>query len=536
MAEFNLIDEPWIPCIDTEGNSREYGIRDVLLKAHELREICDDSPLVTVSLHRLFLAILYRVFEGPKYLRDWRELYKIGRFQNDSIDGYFTKWKDRFYLFDDKFPFYQMGDFQTKNPISVNRLATEIASGNNATLFDHGNDDEEVAWTPAFTAKNLVACQAFALGFGRSSNATFKGKYEPIPYSSDAIALRGMNLFLQGEMLFETLMINLNPEQDDSLPPWELNDTNLYRDKLNGKDRTTMPSFGIIDRFTWQSRLVGLIQNNGLISKMYFTQGRSADKSAGDPMKIYRKSREEGISPLSLSSIKAAWRDAHTILTIPDSQSNERRPSCLSLVDTLRITGSITDKRSFITHIIGLAAAPNKAGKFLLWRHERIPVPAALMSDTNLIERLGTLIANAEYAAGELRTRLRRIAKLYLAPASESPGSSQPDPSEINKIADTIDPRPIYWSRMEDHFYKLLQSLPDDWSTKKGEWKPENQMTATNEWRTNIKKEAQKALEESVRSLGTTARAIQAVARVRTTFYDDDLENKKNKNTKKGGE
>lgn len=68
MAEFNLIDEPWIPCIALDGQSIEYGIRDTLLKAHELREICDDSPLVTVALHRLLLAILYRIHSGDQRL------------------------------------------------------------------------------------------------------------------------------------------------------------------------------------------------------------------------------------------------------------------------------------------------------------------------------------------------------------------------------------------------------------------------------------------------------------------------------------
>ena len=74
MAEFNLIDEPWIPCIDLHGQRVEYGIRDTLLKAHELREICDDSPLVTVAIHRLLLAILYRAHEGPKGFGDWRRM------------------------------------------------------------------------------------------------------------------------------------------------------------------------------------------------------------------------------------------------------------------------------------------------------------------------------------------------------------------------------------------------------------------------------------------------------------------------------
>lgn len=531
MAEFNLIDQKWIPCIDLHDQRVDYGIRDTLLKAHELREICDDSPLVTVALHRLLLAILYRVhsdphdFNGPRDFAAWKELYDCGSFNLSKVTVYLEKCSNRFDLFADSHPFFQLTELETRKAISVTRLATECASGNNATLFDHSNDEQEVYWPPAQAAKNLLACQSFALGFGKSGNAKINGKDEALPYSADAIALRGMSILLQGKTLFDTLMINLSPNEDNSLPPWELDDSHKYRDKLNGKNRRAVASFGIVDRLTWQSRLVRLLPNNGISSTMYFTQGRFADKSPGDPMKVYRTSKEEGIFAVSLSSGKAAWRDAHAILTLPPSNSDERRPECFNLVARARSTGAVQQGRQFVAHVVGLASAPNKAGKFLLWRHERIPVPAVLLADVNLIERLGGLLQNAEQAASELNRRARRIAKLYLAPDAESPDGRQADKEEVTvtKVADAIDPRPAYWARLEKHFFALLENLPNDWDATNDDWKPDSHQTATNAWREHVKDEARRALTESIRSLGTTARAIQAVARVRTDFNDSDL-------------
>jgi len=523
MAEFNLIKQPWIPCIDLDGNLIEYGIRDTLLKAHDLREICDDSPLVTVAIHRLLLAILYRSLHGPKDFREWKELYGNGALNEHTIEGYLQTWESHFNLLAGVNPFYQMGQFETNKPVSVSRLATEIASGNNATLFDHCSDAMEVEWTPAQAAKCLITCQAFALGFGKSGNAKINGMDETLPYSTDAIALRGMNIWLQGQSLFETLMINLPPIADNSLPPWEMNDPNKYRDRLCSKDRKVVTSFGIVDRFTWQSRLVRLIPKGPTISKMYFTQGRSADKSAGDPMKVYRTSKEEGISALSLSSSKAAWRDAHSILMIPDVQSNEHRPECFNLVARSHVHGVIDASRPFVTHIVGLAAAPNKAGKFLLWRHERMPIPTALLNNVDLIDRLGSLIRKVENAASVLKNRSWRISKLYLSPDCESPSARQPDKVDIAKLAKSIDPCPAFWARMEEHFTSLLENLSNDWNEANNDRKPDNQQKATIIWREHVKHEAQRALEESIRSLGTTARAIQAIARVRTDFNDDDL-------------
>lgn len=521
MAEFNLIDEEWIPCIG--GKRPEYGIRETLLNAHELREICDDSPLVTVALHRLLLAILYRAYGGPKAFHSWRNLYASGAFDSGNVKTYLNKWHSRFDLISSSHPFFQMAQLETKKAVCVTRLATECASGNNATLFDHSTDEEEADWQSHQAAKQLIACQSFALGFGKSGNAKIDGKDETLPYSADGIALRGMNVWLQGSTLFDTLMVNLVPTDDDSLPPWEMDDPHKHRDRLKGKGRKAVTSLGVVDRLTWQSRLIRLLPNDGTFSRMYFTQGRSADKSPGDPMKVYRASKEEGISPLPVRSAKAAWRDAHSILTIPAPASNERRPECFNLVARARSMGAVQPEKQFVAHVIGLASAPNKAGKFLLWRHERMPVPAALLADSNLIERLGGLLQNAEQAEVELNGRTRRIAKLYLAPNAESPDGRQPDSDELARVAKAIDPRPAYWARMEKHFFALLENLANDWDVERKDWKPDDQQSATNTWRNHVKDEARRALEESIRSLGTTARAIQAIARVRTDFDDGDL-------------
>jgi len=526
MAEFNLIDEPWIPCIDLNGTPAEYGIRDTLLKSHELCEICNDSPLVTVSIHRLLLALLYRILNGPNDFAGWEQIYIRNAFDQEAIQNYLTNWKKRFDLFSEKYPFFQMANFNTAKAVSVNRLATECASGNNATLFDHCNDDKEVRWSPARAAKQLIACQSFALGFGRSGNATINKGNESLPYFADAIALRGMTIWLQGKNLFETLMINLVPTEnkgDKSSPPWELNNSNEYRDRFEGRNRKAISSKGIVDLLTWQSRLIRLIIGNSVISKMYYAQGRSADKAANDPMKVYRISKEEGILPRPISSNKSTWRDVHSILMIPSDGSNERRPESFNLIAQAQSREVIDQKKQFIIRIVGLATAPGKAGKFLLWRHERMPIPAQLLGDANLIERLGGLLENAEQASRELHNRIRRIAKLYLSPSAESAGARQPDQNEVKKVIETIDPCSPYWARLEKHFFALLENLRNDWDEDENGWKPDDQQTATQTWRNHVKREARLAMEESIRSLGTTARTIQAVARVRTDFKDTDL-------------
>src|SRR3712207_4637964 len=107
MASFNLISEPWIPCRNVDGQMEERSLRDALTRAHELRELWDPSPLVTVTLHRLLLAVLHRCF-GPANKEAWRALWQAGRFDTGGLDSYFREYRDRFGLFHPERPFYQV--------------------------------------------------------------------------------------------------------------------------------------------------------------------------------------------------------------------------------------------------------------------------------------------------------------------------------------------------------------------------------------------------------------------------------------------
>src|SRR4051794_12147009 len=103
---FNLVDEPWVPVVWQDGTVGEVGLRDALVRAHEIRELVESSPLVTVSLHRLLLAILHRTF-GPETFEAWKALWRRGHWDAETLDTYFAAWRHRFDLFDPERPFLQ---------------------------------------------------------------------------------------------------------------------------------------------------------------------------------------------------------------------------------------------------------------------------------------------------------------------------------------------------------------------------------------------------------------------------------------------
>lgn len=524
MAEFNLIEEPWIPCIDLEGRNVEHSIRDTLLKADQLREVCDDSPLVTVAIHRLLLAILYRAFEGPSNKR-WKELYRTGSFACDSqILDYLAKCYDHFFLFDEAHPFMQVagldlneykdnGEVKKDKSDGLMRLVREAPDKGGRILFDHRVGTERPQYKPKQIAKMILSAQSFS-GTGVASSGNLGDKLiKPTPCQF-APCIEGFVLWFQGESLFHTLMLNLVPRDHviNDKPAWE--DYSVVDAAIESWENPI--SFtGPVQRFAPLSRFIRIIDQQS----MFFTNGLKTDADSEDPMKAYSRSDDKkDYQAVKLREDKAAWRDAHTLFSV--SSPMRKPPASLNHIARLVQEGIFAKTAQPRANVVGLAT---DQGKALLWRHERMPVPAVLLGNVDLIERLGGLIQHAEQAATELNSRTRRLAKLYIAPDCESPSGRQPEKDEVTKIVEAIDPRPAYWARLEKHFSILLENLPNDWDATSGDWKPDDQQIATRAWREQAKREAQRTLEESIRSLGTTARAIQAVARVRTDFNDDDL-------------
>ncbi len=244
---FNLIDEPWLPCTRLDGSRVELGLYDTLAQAHRLHALHGETPLETAASYRLLLAVLHRVVDGPRSVKEWSKLWEAGRWDETALHAYLDRWRDRFDLFDDTHPFYQASDKRVKAK-SLNSLAHQVSSGNNPTLFDHHTDEEGIALTPAQASRMLVTAQAF--GLAGLSGLTQK--------FTDGTCASGIVFLIQGQSLFETLALNLVRYTDRSpivrepedAPVWEMDDPFV-------PDRAV--PLGYLDYLTWQNRRILLV-------------------------------------------------------------------------------------------------------------------------------------------------------------------------------------------------------------------------------------------------------------------------------------
>ena len=146
-VSFNVLDAPWIPVITAGGEEELLGIRQTLLRAHELREISSASPLEEYSVYR-FLGLFLMDALRPRRESDIEDLLDAGRFDPAAIEDYIALCEREgvsFDLFDDKRPFLQCprDDSLDGEPKSVSVLDCTKPSGNNHTHFLHASGAED---------------------------------------------------------------------------------------------------------------------------------------------------------------------------------------------------------------------------------------------------------------------------------------------------------------------------------------------------------------------------------------------------------
>src|SRR5208337_3149842 len=167
MSRFNLIDEKWIPVQYIDGRRGELGIRETLLQAASIMAIEDTSPLIVAAVHRFLLAVLYRALEGPTDIEQARAFFRTG-IPSERIEVYLEKWRDRFWLFDEKYPFGQIPSFEPKTWRAWTALAAEHNADNAKVLFDHVNVEAAGSISEAAAARWMLSTQTFSVSCGKS--------------------------------------------------------------------------------------------------------------------------------------------------------------------------------------------------------------------------------------------------------------------------------------------------------------------------------------------------------------------------------
>ncbi len=458
MSRYNLIEEPWIPVRDLDGVRKELGIREVFLTAENLSVLEDPSPLVTAALHRFLLAVLYRALEGPCDPDEAKELFKEG-LPKEKLQRYFEKWKGRFYLFDEKYPFGQTPGYEpeVKGGKQKWRAWTVLASEHNAdnakVLFDHLDVSESGMIQPKQAVKWLLACHTFVLGGGNSD----------FQYVKDAPSASFLMVIPVGKNLLDTLLYCLVPQNrkvmTNDIPMWEREPEKM--DQLKKVvDRTEL---GYADLYTWRSRSVRL-KDKSLdgISEVAFASGIGyIDSTAVDPMLAYKiiemKGKEKEVNIKKRIAVRlderGIWREFDSLL--PDA--THLSPAVIENSVFL----ARNDRARYPHSVIVLGQANNKA-KVEFWRMERFILPKTIIGDRYTRGDIHFYLKEAKDVSKYLYSACANFGESLL-----SRGERKPEQADIKNFITQMPALPYYWSTLESKFHEVLRDYtfdcnPDD--------------------------------------------------------------------------
>lgn len=452
---YDLLHEPWVPCLLPSGRVCHLGLAETLQRAPEVVEILDASPLVTAALHRLLLAILHRVF-GPASEDRWLALWQSGRWPAGPLAEYLEGWRHRFDLLDPKWPFGQVAGLAEKLRGPVSRLVLPTACRGAATLFDHTTDDR-ASLPPAEAARQLLAYQAFAPCGGTGVEGGMVA-CRAAPWFAAAVVLpRGANLF-------QSLMLALLPYDPAGGRPFPgtAEDCPRWEQPPGAQSGERLP-LGYLDYLTWPARQVLLQAEQAPGGAVCITQAAvtagcdlPAAGAPTDPLLAYGCSRIPGREgcwlPWRFDRHRPWWRDSLYLLSATGSQV--QRPAVMDWVAHLADGGLLPPHWRFSISLLGLCS---ERAKVFSWRHQRQAVPLSYLADEDLCADLARAIQQAESVYQALRASFWLLARLQ---AGGQPGSQPPQTLTLRRMAAEGPLTESYWAVLELPFRALLADLP----------------------------------------------------------------------------
>jgi CRISPR system Cascade subunit CasA len=410
---FDLLSEPWIPVIERSGARREIGLIEMFRRADEISEIRDECPLVTLSIHRLALAIMACSLDGDD--ESWTKMWDEGF--GDDVERYLQSKADRFDLFHPTLPFYQLACLvpaakrdkgggivlsEDGIPIPENDakppswIVVSIESGNTASYVDRRGDAALPKVSPARAARELITWTNYSPALGQSFAVDMPDGTKAQPHGRrDGVLTRGYTILLTGSDLRQTLLLNFGSGWKGR-PSWDLSAEERWDMMWDPALHSTAE---VVELLTWPSRSAKLIDDGSDVVGVYLNTGLSLDKTAyvHDPMKMYRipkvdddegegspkkrkkpkkKSKVNIPTPISPRPGRALWRDFDALLADSDADGSSRRipPDAIVRLSSPAVCEVVADLPVYAS-AFGIIFADGRASKAEAIVRSDIPIP-----------------------------------------------------------------------------------------------------------------------------------------------------------------
>ena len=473
--EFNLIYEPWIIVRTAEGARQEVSLLDVFKNAQQYHSLAGELPAQDTAVLRLLLAIMHGALGGKDIngtpfpddtdnqidgaLELWKTLWSDG-LPYDRIKAYLEEFEDRFYLFHEKTPFYQIPGLDKRDdvfgPFNVAKLNGEISeSDNKIRLFQQRAGDEKTSLSYAESIRWLLYYNSYTETFGKLEG---KGKTGKSDLSVGVGWLGKLGLVsVVGNNLFQTLMLNF-VLLDKNENPWR-DGKPIWEKPVNLRERNAIPlPASQVELLTLQSRRVQLERNNDRVVSFRFVSGDifPQEEAFSEMMTAWRYGKQqndknERYRPKPFQSSVQLWRDFAS-LVVQSEVDGRRMPGVIWWLKHLIGEGILPSESHFRFQTSGITYGTMQAAINDVFS-DSLSFNAGLLSDlhsswiTNIIDELG-LTDKLVREVGNLAQNIARAAGIKDGRGEMNHGATARDEAKS-----------MTYYRLDDNFRLWLESI-----------------------------------------------------------------------------
>lgn len=346
--EFDLINEPWICVRTADLTIKEVSLKEALLEAHNYKELAGETKAQDFAVLRLLLALIYTVFsrydangeaidleDDPDLaINNWINIWNSKRIPAKPIEQYFLEWHDRFWLFDDKYPFYQSTAVNEGYTYfsTLKMIGSMFESNDKKRLFSERLhiQKEKIPITYSEAARWLVHLNCFG-------DNGYKDKNKQIPKRTWVSQLS--LIAIKGENLFETLMLNYNAAHDiqndvyESKPSWEYDNNVIKPKRLIAIPNNQAALLSLMSRRIYLARENGMVNQYCAFGGDYFEEEDVIDEQ----MTLWiRNEKKKKLTPRIYDTSRKAWQEFGSIAVFNNKNSDQHRsPGIMNWIDFL---------------------------------------------------------------------------------------------------------------------------------------------------------------------------------------------------------
>lgn len=400
-STFNLLDEPWIKCMDGTNQPVSLSIRDIFSGRGDAYKVVGDSPTQDYAVLRVLLAIFWRAhaldlvesyagnnwedFDWPEWFDELRDQL-VNEKRDDVVLDYLEGYENRFDLLSPSAPFMQVADLHTKSGATrpVSFIVPEAADDFFTMRTAEGREslalDEAARW--------LIHTQAFdfsGIKSGAEGDPRVKG-VKGYPIGTGWTGRTGGTIVLGEGGILETLILNTPPSAvldsqeggavSADIPVWE-REPDTAAQRLGSSDDIGAVPHGAVDLATWQARRIRLFFEGDRAVQVLVSNGDripDAGKNVmGDPMTPYRyspnqsKKGTDAYYARPYDPTRTMWRALDALIALEDDPGFDngknkapKRPRNLSNLAALEADGYL-DKSLLDLALVSMEYGPQES-------------------------------------------------------------------------------------------------------------------------------------------------------------------------------